>query len=201
MILGLVLLLYLVSQFIQRPGETPEESRRLNRLAFIVWVAQGFGAGTFPLAPGTVGSLIGLLWFALLLASGNLWVFVVATFGGICFSVWACGAAERILRQTDPGSVVLDEITAMPLCFWGWIAIRLWHGKALADLDAFFSRQTWPLTLGVFAIFRFFDVVKPWPIRQSQRLPGGWGVTVDDVLAAGYVNVVVLLVYAARGLS
>ena len=48
--------------------------------------------------------------------------------------------------------------------------------------------------------FRFFDVAKPWPVYQSQSLPGGWGITIDDVLAAVYVNVVVLLVYAAKTL-
>ena len=62
--------------------------------------------------------------------------------------------------------------------------------------------RTWPLTLGVFALFRFFDVVKPWPVRQSQALPGGWGITVDDALAAVYVNGVVLAVHAvAKGLG
>jgi phosphatidylglycerophosphatase A len=64
----------------------------------------------------------------------------------------------------------------------------------------FFSARTWLLTLGVFAAFRFFDVAKPWPVDQSQSLPGGWGVTIDDVLAAVYVNLVVLLVYAGKTL-
>lgn len=194
LILGLVFLLFLVNQIYSRAGESPEESRRLNRLAFIVWIAQGFGAGSFPVAPGTVGSLVGLLWFALLVTTGKLWLFAAFTFAGFCLSVLVCGAAERILRQTDPGSVVMDEITAMPLCFWGWIAIRLWQAKTV-DLETFFSRQNWVLTLGVFVLFRFFDVLKPWPVRQSQRLPGGWGVTIDDVLAALYVNAVVLLAY------
>ena len=54
------------------------------------------------------------------------------------------------------------------------------------------------MTLGVFALFRFFDVLKPWPVQQSQSLPGGWGVTIDDVLAAIYVNLAVLLVYVGK---
>ena len=49
-------------------------------------------------------------------------------------------------------------------------------------------------------MFRFFDIAKPWPVRQSQVLPGGWGITIDDVLAAVYVNGVVLLVYAGKTL-
>jgi phosphatidylglycerophosphatase A len=51
----------------------------------------------------------------------------------------------------------------------------------------------WELSIGVFALFRLFDVSKPWPVRQSQHLHGGWGVTIDDVLAAVYVNIAVVL--------
>ena len=54
------------------------------------------------------------------------------------------------------------------------------------------------MTVAVFAAFRFFDVVKPWPVHQSQSLPGGWGVTVDDALAAVYVNGVVLAIHAGK---
>jgi phosphatidylglycerophosphatase A len=52
----------------------------------------------------------------------------------------------------------------------------------------------WPSSICIFALFRLFDVAKPWPVRQSQSLWGGWGVTIDDVLASVYVNVVALLV-------
>jgi phosphatidylglycerophosphatase A len=164
---------------------------------FLLWIAQGFGAGRIPFAPGTFGSLVGLLWFALLLMPGNVWFFAGGTLAGIALSVWLCGAAERILRQTDPGSIVLDEIAAMPVCFVAWLAIVAKDGT-LPSFDYFFSAETWLLTVGVFVAFRVFDVAKPWPVRQSQSLPGGWGVTVDDVLAAVYVNVATLLVYAAQ---
>ena len=88
----------------------------------------------------------------------------------------------------------MDEIAAIPLCFTGldWSS-DLETGSFPAP-DTFFSRQHLLPTLGVFAAFRFFDVLKPWPVRQSQSLIGGWGVTIDDVLAAVYVNVVVLAV-------
>jgi phosphatidylglycerophosphatase A len=65
-------------------------------------------------------------------------------------------------------------------------------------LEEILGGQHWLAALGVFVAFRFFDVLKPWPVRQSQSLPSGWGVTVDDLLAALYVNAVVLLVYQAR---
>ena len=163
-----------------------------------LWIAQGFGVGRIPVAPGTFGSVLGVGWFVLLLLTGKLWLFATGTVAGIMLSVWLCGVGETILRQKDPQSVVLDEITAMPVCFLGWVAIVTWKSGALPPLAFFFSARTWPLTLGVFALFRFFDVLKPWPVRQSQSLPGGWGVTIDDVLAAVYVNLAVLLAYAGK---
>jgi len=166
----------------------------------MLWVAQGFGVGRIPVAPGTFGALVGLLWFGLLLMTGNLWLFTAGTLAGIALSVWLCGAAEKELGEKDPGSVVLDEIAALPVSFFGWVTIVLWQTGSLPSFAYFLSARTWPLTLGVFAISRFFDVAKPWPVRQSQSLPGGWGVTIDDVLASVYVNVVVVLVYAGRTL-
>jgi phosphatidylglycerophosphatase A len=152
-----------------------------------LWIAQGFGIGLIPFAPGTFGSLVGLVWFGLLLASGHLWSYLLGTFVGLGLSVWLCGYAEKRLAQKDPGSVVLDEIAAMPVCFWWWIWSHLRLTGALPTLDSLVSGSNPLLLLGVFVAFRLFDIWKPWPIRQSQTLPGGWGVTVDDVLAAGFV--------------
>jgi len=165
-----------------------------------LWIAQGFGVGRIPVAPGTFGSVVGVLWFGLLLLTGNLWLFTTGTLATIALSVWLCGAAEKALGQTDPGSVVLDEIAAMPVCFSGWVALLVWKTGAMPGFGHFFTARTWLPTLGVFAAFRLFDVAKPWPVYQSQALPGGWGVTIDDVLAAVYVNAVVLLVYAGKTL-
>lgn len=166
--------------------------------SFLLWLAQGFGIGRIPVAPGTFGSLLGLLWFALLLWPGNLWFFLGGTFFGVAASVRLCEAGEEILRQNDPGSVVFDEIAAIPLCFFGWLFIDLAQTGILPDLQYFVSKRVWPLTLGVFVLFRVFDIWKPWPIRQSQSIRGGWGVTVDDLLAAVYVNLVVLAAYFGR---
>ena len=169
----------------------------MNRL--LLWIAQGFGSGRIPFAPGTFGSVVGLLWFALLLLAGNIWLFLGGTLLGLALSVWLCGVGEKILGQTDPGSVVLDEIAAIPLCFAGWVILLLWQNHAFPAPGFFFSKPNLLPTLGVFAAFRFFDVVKPWPVCQSQSLPGGWGVTVDDALAALYVNVVVLAGWLLTG--
>jgi phosphatidylglycerophosphatase A len=113
---------------------------------------------------------------------------------GVFVSVWLCGFAEDLLRQKDPGSVVLDEVVALPVCFASWIGLRLWKTGALPGPDYFFSKSNWLAVFGVVAAFRLFDIWKPWPVRQSQSLPGGWGITIDDLLAAGYVNLVVLAV-------
>ena len=151
-----------------------------------LWVAQGFGIGRIPFGPGTFGSVLGLGWCALLIASGKFWIFIAGTIAGIALSVWLCGEGERILKQKDPGSVVLDEIAAMPVCFAGWVFLQWQRTGPMPSLEKFSS--SWTVVLFLFVAFRFFDIVKPWPVKQSQSLPGGWGVTVDDLLAALYVN-------------
>ncbi len=159
----------------------------------ILWLAQGFRLGRIPWAPGTFGSLLGLFWLAGLLALGNAWLFLAGMLAGFLGSVWCCGRAEKILGQTDPPSVVLDEIVAIPLCFTGWLVWQWVRTGTLLAPAQVVQSHTWPWTVGILLAFRFFDIAKPWPIYQSQKLPGGWGVTVDDLLAAAYVNFVTLL--------
>ena len=155
-----------------------------------LFIAQGFGVGRILVAPGTFGSLAGILWFMLLLSGGKPWLYLAGACLGVGLSIWLCGAAEKILKQKDPSSVVLDEIVAMPFCFFAWIAIYFSQHRQLPAPEYFFRHETWLFTLVIFAGFRFFDIIKPWPVRQSQSLPGGWGVTVDDLLASVCVNVV-----------
>src|SRR5256714_11503974 len=128
--------------------------RRMNGV--ILWVAQGFGAGRIPFAPGTFGSLLGLLWFYLLLRTGNFWLYLGGTLLGLALSVWLCGKAERILNQTDASSIVLDEITAMPLCFILAIGVSWFRRGELPT-------PHWDLTLIIFVLFRIMDIAKPWP--------------------------------------
>lgn len=156
--------------------------------SLILWVAQGFGAGRIPVAPGTFGSLIGLLWFFLLIKTGGLWGYLGGTIAGLALSVWLCGKAERILKQTDPSSIVLDELAAMPVCFLPW-TLRFWvRDGQWPNPEDFWNANGWVGLLIIFILFRLFDIAKPWPIRRSQSLAGGWGVTMDDVLAAIYVG-------------
>jgi phosphatidylglycerophosphatase A len=169
------------------------EKNRAKPFNAALWVAQGFGVGRrVPFGPGTAGSVLGLLWFALLDATGSLWLYLAGTIAGLALSVWLCGIAERLLKETDPSSVVLDEITALPVCFLPWVFCE-WHRRGTLPSPTLFGGvHTWYVTVGIFFLFRVFDILKPWPICQSQRLPGGWGVTVDDLLAAIAVALVSL---------
>jgi phosphatidylglycerophosphatase A len=124
---------------------------------------------------------VGLLWTWLLLASHS-WVFAllaigVSIAGAIPLSSWAA----QYLGDKDPSSVVIDEIVALPLVFFLPLSLHpgfLGIPAMLPDAEA----MVWWFV--GFALFRFFDIVKPPPIRQFQALPGGWGIVVDDLLAA-----------------
>jgi phosphatidylglycerophosphatase A len=115
-------------------------------------------------------------------------LFALGAAGGVILSVWVCGAAAHQLQQTDPPSVVLDELIAIPLCFVGWITWVWFREHELPAPLRLFDSSTWFVTLTLLGLFRVFDIVKPWPVFQLQALPGGWGITMDDVLAAVYVN-------------
>jgi phosphatidylglycerophosphatase A len=122
-------------------------------------------------APGTWGSLAGLLWFAVFFARASPGAVLVAAAVSGYLAVGLCGEAEVRLRERDPGRVILDEFLAMPLCFLGW--------PALAG-----QPPGWVVLAGGFALFRFFDILKPLGIGRLQRLPGGWGIMADDYAAA-----------------
>ena len=161
---------------------------------WIVWIAQGFGVGRIPFAPGTWGSVLGLLWFGLLVGTGSFAIFGAGLGLGAIASIWICGLAEKRLGMTDPGSVVLDEIVAIPLCFAGWVTSRHLQGNGMPELGYFWEGSNSVWTLAVFGLFRLFDIAKPWPVGKAQSLPGGWGVTADDLAAALYVNLVLVAV-------
>lgn len=122
-------------------------------------------------APGTWGSLAGLLYFAVFFPRATLGENLLASALGAYLAVALCGEAEVRLGEKDPGKVVLDEFIVMPLCFLGW-----------RDLSGHLPFAA--ILLAGFALFRFFDIVKPLGIDRLQRLPGGWGVVADDVVAA-----------------
>jgi phosphatidylglycerophosphatase A len=129
--------------------------------------------GTTLPAPGTWGSVAGTLFFFFLFPQLSILetLFASALFG--YFAIGICGRAEALLGKPDPGEVILDEFVAMPLCFLGWRMI---------SVPGFLGFVT--LLLCGFALFRFYDIRKPWVIDRLQRLPGGWGIVIDDTGAA-----------------
>lgn len=131
------------------------------------FLALGFGAGLSPRAPGTLGTLVALpFYFAMQgLAAPAYWALVAAF---LLVGIWICGRAGRALGVHDHGGIVWDEIAAFLVVLP--FAPASWWGYVLA-----------------FALFRLFDIWKPFPIGWlDARVRGGLGVMLDDVLAAGY---------------
>jgi phosphatidylglycerophosphatase A len=157
--------------------------------------ATGFGAGLSPVTPGTAGSLVGLAlaWIeARSLAShtGSVGVAVGLLTSGLLaglVGVFVSGPICRVLDAKDPGCIVIDEISGQ--FFASAAAPWLAQGRSGAVAVA-----VW---IGSFALFRFYDIVKPGPIHALQALPGGWGVVVDDV--AGGIAAAVTLVAVGMG--
>ncbi len=126
-------------------------------------------------APGTWGSVAGLLYFTLFFYSlGTIGTLI---FGGlsIYLAVAMCGEAEFRLGRRDPGEVVLDEFVAIPFCFLGWPYVAYVLPTWAAP---------WAVFLAGFALFRLFDIWKPGIIGKLQDAPDGWGVVLDDIAAA-----------------
>lgn len=135
-------------------------------------IAFGFGTGLSPVAPGTVGTLVGVLLFVpLSLLNVQAYAIVVALL--FAFGCWVCGESARLLGVHDHGGIVFDEVV-------GYLV-------AAAPLLCFATQP--PLVVAVsmfaaFALFRLFDVLKPWPIRALDRsVHGGFGIMLDDLLA------------------
>ena len=142
--------------------------------AFGLFVATAGYAGYFPIAPGTAGSAVGLaLLFAIrLLGSAGLELGVLVV--TVAIGIWAAGVGERHAAREDPGLVVIDEVAGMLLTML-WVPL------------------TWATAVVGFLAFRLFDIVKPFPARDAERLHGGLGIMADDLIAAVYAMVVVRL--------
>lgn len=156
------------------------------------------GVGYLPLAPGTWGSLVGvgiflgLRWIAfagsqqlipsntLLVALALFTILVVTVLG-----IWAASRTEKLTRRKDPGRVVVDEVAGQMI--------------ALLPLTLF---AVWPWQVEVivsFILFRFFDIVKPYPAKQLEALHGGLGIMCDDLIAGAYAAGVTAVLMAVLG--
>jgi phosphatidylglycerophosphatase A len=159
------------------PAEEAARARpRLRALRDPVQLlALGFGAGLSPVAPGTAGSLVGLA-AALLAARADTWLTATITVVVVLAGWWICAEGARRLGVHDHPAIVWDEIAGMMIAMLA--APRGWAWAALA-----------------FVLFRLFDIVKPWPIREIDHgMRGGAGIILDDVLAGILAALGLLLV-------
>ena len=153
------------------------------------------GVGYFPIAPGTMGSLVGVgLYLALWAAADsvlsshalakrltlmNVWTpqitfMLVVIFVVTMVGIRAATRVERLVRKKDPGIVVIDEVA----------------GQMIALLSGPLWVHTWWSILTAFLLFRGFDIWKPYPVRRLERLESGLGIMADDVLAGAYALIV-----------
>ncbi len=143
------------------------------------FLALGFGSGLAPIAPGTAGTLVAvpLAWLLKdLPLAGYLGLLVLF----LVLGAWVCGRVGSRIGVTDHGALVWDEFVGY------WLAVAL-------------VPRHWGWLLAGFVVFRVLDILKPWPIRAlERRVPGGWGVMLDDVLA-GLMTAVLLVLAEEMG--
>ena len=144
-----------------------------NQVPGSVWrnpvhfLAFGLGTGASPYAPGTVGTLLGIP-LVYLLSNSPLWLYLVVTVVLIAAGTWLCDKTSKDIGVHDHSGIVIDEVAGYLVTM---IAIPV---------------NLWTLVMA-FLVFRFFDIVKPWPIGTIDRtLKGGLGIMVDDLLAGIY---------------
>jgi phosphatidylglycerophosphatase A len=138
------------------------------------WFALWFGCGLFPVGPGTVGSLGALLPAFLLVRYAGMpsWGFALLALAALAPAIWAADITAREMRSKDPSEIVVDEVVGQWLTLAG--ALR-------------FNWRSW---LAAFVLFRLFDIFKPFPVRNFEKLPGGTGIVMDDAAAGLYAGLV-----------
>jgi phosphatidylglycerophosphatase A len=146
----------------------------------IVFFATGFYAGKVPIAPGTAGTIVGLV-FCFFLSRLDA-VFIVPCIALIIvLSVWIADKAEKLLARKDPGEIVIDEIAGIMVTM---------AGLPFTAFSAAFG----------FIVFRFLDILKPFPIRYlEKKVPGGAGVVADDIAAGVIGNIVLRIILYITG--
>ncbi len=138
-------------------------------------LATGFGVGYSPIAPGTAGTLVAIPVYYFLSENPSP-LYEITLIGFFFLSVWISENAEAFFGKKDDPRIVIDEVM-------GFLITMLWLPKAILFI-----------ILGFF-LFRFFDILKPFPIRQWERkIKGGFGVVLDDVMAGIYANIILHLI-------
>jgi phosphatidylglycerophosphatase A len=191
---------------------------------FALFIATAGGLGYLPKAPGTFGSLAGLLLAMLpslpimiIIWTGlgvhikyprgidpMLIVQIFFTLIAAGIGVWAADRAANFWREKDPQRVVIDEVSGQHLTLllgcgipvW-WRTVKFpWDGSPVG-LISFHSVLSWKYLLLGLILFRVFDIWKPFPARQAESLPGGWGIMTDDWVAGIYAAIGLWIARAA----
>jgi len=148
----------------------------MNLTPLIRLIGSGLYSGKSPIAPGTAGSVVGLLLY-LIIPGFNGWILLGAIVPVFFIGVWTATEIEKT-EGHDAGFITIDEVVGM------WISLLFLPEAGL-----------WKTVIPAFFLFRIFDIVKPFPAGRSQNLPGGWGVMVDDVFAGIYANLTFQIVF------
>ncbi len=172
-----------------QPIERKEKRRPLDRVAYAI--ATGLGAGLAPKAPGTLGAIEAIGLFSAIVAlagdqlrlAPRLSLILFSLFNAALFAlgVWASSRTCRICGIDDPGQVVIDEVSGQLIALTPVLLLPSFAGVVIA-----------------FALFRFFDIAKPYPIGKLESLHGGLGVMADDALSGLFAA---SLVWAAVALG
>ena len=219
-----------VAPTVSDASHSPATAQRKPR--FALFVATACGLGYIPVAPGTFGSLAGLILFAIPACfyfwgdipymltnapSGDFsinvpegyfnpfaWAYVILLVLVSAVGVWAAELAARFWRQKDPGRVVIDEVSGQFLTMLLGCGVPVWfkvpelrYATAAPGFIIMRSALNWKYLLLGFILFRVFDIWKPFPARQAESLPGGWGIMADDWIAGIYAAIGLWLARAA----
>jgi phosphatidylglycerophosphatase A len=137
-------------------------------------LATFFGVGYFPVAPGTLTSAIIVLLYKFLLHKLSWPIYLCIFFVIVALGVIVSDVTSRMMKQEDPRKVVIDEAA----------------GQFLA---LFLLSPQWTLCAASFLLFRFFDIFKPFPIKKVESFPKGFGIMLDDIVAAIFAGILINL--------
>jgi len=150
----------------------------LKKTDYLALAIATCGVGYMPLAPGTFGSLLGVaIFLGLTRVAGGAILLIVAILTFIFAGIWAGTRTEEISGGKDPGKVVVDEVA----------------GQLIALVPLLFLKWSIMMVMVSFILFRFFDIVKPYPANRLQDLEGGVGIMCDDLVAGAYAAIILLV--------
>jgi phosphatidylglycerophosphatase A len=185
------------------PSDEVAPRKKRSATDYLALLIATCGVGYLPIAPGTLGALLGVLFYLLIFTFGHriilaqidrstvtgatVWMFemtimLVSVFLVTMVGIWAATRTEKALQKKDPSVVVIDEVA----------------GQMIALVSGPLWVHTWWSILSAFLLFRLFDIWKPYPVRRLESLESGLGIMADDVLAGVYaliVNSIVISIY------